>query len=412
MRKLAKIKTAAFLVAALTIGSISLTETVVYAGSATVYSGSGVSVNMRSGAGMDYERVISIPDGATVEIGQLVDGWYEVTYNGYSGYVLADLVNTSSQTSETTLSQEEETDASDEGSATSGDDGSQDSEDEGDIVINGVSYRIDNDFYAEQMPDGFSYTAVLINGEDTNAAYSEELEMYLVRLISPDGAEGWFVHDEKAADYFYPYITVGSDDNYIIIKAVSDEPLEGYSKVTLPIDEFGILTGFQADAGKAEHYIVCAISNSGEEGWYIVDSSTETFITSAGMTAISSDDEEVTQEKEETADTGDLVLFKRLTAALGLISVVLLVLFIAALIKGRNSGDYTFDEDEDEDFGDGDEENISYDDDDYEKYEDDDVNNDEDEDEDAATFNETRRSAYSEIAAVEKPDNIDIIDLN
>ena len=437
MNRIRKITITSLLLVAFLFGA-SFGAVTAYADTATVYSGSGVSVNMRSGAGTDYDRVCSIPDGATVEIGALTDGWYEVSYNGYSGYVLADLVQTgSSSVSNTTESQEttsESTYESEETQTASSEETAETSSEEGDIVINGESYTVDNDFYADEMPDGFSYTAVLINGEDTNAAYSDELELYLVHLISSDGTEGWFVHDENVSDYFYPYITVGSGDNYLIVKQTDEEAVDGYSKVSFPLDAFGIIYGFQEDGGLAEHYIVYGMTNLGDEGWFIVDTSTASYISSNGMTAVETEDEETETAVTDSSNDNE-VFFKRLCAGLGLLSVVLLVLLIAALIKGRRGAE-DFDDDEDYDEDDY----ISYDD-DFGKYDEEEediplpldidldivneakaeepagryanqLKKEEEISESKAQIAEARHRAYSDISAADRPDNIDIIDLN
>ncbi|MCR5785217.1 MAG: SH3 domain-containing protein [Eubacterium sp.] len=352
MKKSGSIILTAAIAMALILGGMG--ETLCYADTATIYSGTGASVNLRSGAGTDYERVTSIPDGATVEIGALTDGWYEVSYNGYSGYVLAELIQTgsSSSSADTSASTSTDTSSSTDSStstdvSTATDSSTEESTDssvvtteDGDILINGESYSIDNDFYADDMPSGFTYTAIMLDDESVNAAYSEQLEIYLVHLVDADGNASWFVRDESSDTGFYPYITLGDDESFIIIKDSGEDALDGYTEVELPIDTYGILTGFQEDGGDANHYIIYAISNEGLEGWYILDSSTNTYISSAGM-ELSSDSYaiEETEEEEETTETVSPI-FKKISAVLGFLCVLLLVILIATLIKksGRSAG--------------------------------------------------------------------------
>jgi cell wall-associated NlpC family hydrolase len=47
----------------------------------------GSSLNLRSGAGTAYGRLTVIPDGAVLTLGDCIDGWYVVSYNGETGYV-------------------------------------------------------------------------------------------------------------------------------------------------------------------------------------------------------------------------------------------------------------------------------------------------------------------------------------
>jgi cell wall-associated NlpC family hydrolase len=53
-------------------------------GSGTVNVG---ALNMRSGPGTDYGRVLILYQGATVELLSLDNGWYKISYNGTVGYV-------------------------------------------------------------------------------------------------------------------------------------------------------------------------------------------------------------------------------------------------------------------------------------------------------------------------------------
>ena len=53
-------------------------------------------VNIRSDASVDSDAIGSIPEGATVTVtGSTEDGWLQVTYDGTSGYINANLVSNS-----------------------------------------------------------------------------------------------------------------------------------------------------------------------------------------------------------------------------------------------------------------------------------------------------------------------------
>lgn len=51
---------------------------------------SGDNLNLRSGAGTDQSVVTQIPRGAAVKVVGVKDGWYQVTYKDYKGYVSSD----------------------------------------------------------------------------------------------------------------------------------------------------------------------------------------------------------------------------------------------------------------------------------------------------------------------------------
>ncbi len=52
----------------------------------------GSSLNLRSGPGTGYDKVVSIPAGAILTITSQESGWYKTTYNGSTGYVCADYI--------------------------------------------------------------------------------------------------------------------------------------------------------------------------------------------------------------------------------------------------------------------------------------------------------------------------------
>lgn len=52
------------------------------------------NVNMRAGPGTGYSRITTLPAGAQVFVGQKVNGWYQVTYNGQSGFVSGNYIST------------------------------------------------------------------------------------------------------------------------------------------------------------------------------------------------------------------------------------------------------------------------------------------------------------------------------
>jgi uncharacterized protein YraI len=63
-------------------------------GSATVVGG---SLNLRSGPGTTYDVILTLPDGATVELrGDVQDGFFPLSYNGTTGWASAQWLDTES----------------------------------------------------------------------------------------------------------------------------------------------------------------------------------------------------------------------------------------------------------------------------------------------------------------------------
>lgn len=52
----------------------------------------GISLNMRSGPGTNYDMIDSIPFGATLKITAEENGWYKTSYEGNEGYVSSDYI--------------------------------------------------------------------------------------------------------------------------------------------------------------------------------------------------------------------------------------------------------------------------------------------------------------------------------
>ena len=62
-------------------------------GNATVATPNGGKLNLRAGPGKAYKAIATIPNGETLEvIAEDVPGWLQVQWNGYAGYVSADMV--------------------------------------------------------------------------------------------------------------------------------------------------------------------------------------------------------------------------------------------------------------------------------------------------------------------------------
>lgn len=54
----------------------------------------GASLNVRSGAGTDFDKVAALNNGAVVDIVGVDSGWYKVSFSGVTGYVSSDYMIT------------------------------------------------------------------------------------------------------------------------------------------------------------------------------------------------------------------------------------------------------------------------------------------------------------------------------
>ncbi|EAX96401.1 NLP/P60 family protein, putative [Trichomonas vaginalis G3] len=70
------------------------------AGSGVVY-GSGIGVNIRSGPGTGYGVIAAVADGTTLSVTGHSSNWWQVSYNGQTGYVISDYLKVSGSVSGT-----------------------------------------------------------------------------------------------------------------------------------------------------------------------------------------------------------------------------------------------------------------------------------------------------------------------
>ena len=52
------------------------------------------NVNLRTGPGTSYQRILTLPAGARVWVGGSLNGWYHVRFNGTEGYVSSSYIAT------------------------------------------------------------------------------------------------------------------------------------------------------------------------------------------------------------------------------------------------------------------------------------------------------------------------------
>lgn len=80
-----------------------------------VVTTSGGSLNLRKGAGTSYDKITTIPNGATVSLLEKSGNWYKVNYNGTVGWVDGSYLNVGGSSSKTTTGTTSSTSASTNG---------------------------------------------------------------------------------------------------------------------------------------------------------------------------------------------------------------------------------------------------------------------------------------------------------
>lgn len=203
--------------------------------------------------------------------------------------------------------------------------------------INGTEWTMVNDIPEDVVPEGFEHSKTVIEGLEYNTLHGTFGDITLVYLQSESG-NGLFVYD-AAQNAAYEYVRINSESHFIVIllPKVDDVP-EGYNEVSLSIEGKGVATAYQTKAEKKDDktkdfYLVYAINDNGESGWYTYDSVDGTYMRTELSTPT------VAQE-ENDAVKSELVLgiankYLVLAAILVLIIIILALLLLVVIVKNK-----------------------------------------------------------------------------
>lgn len=209
--------------------------------------------------------------------------------------------------------------------------------------INGTEWTMINDIPEDIVPDGFEHSKTVIDGLEYNTLHSTFGDITLIYMQS-DSGNSLFVYDatQNAA---YDYVRINSESHFIVaLLANVDDVPEGYNEVSLSIEGKGVVTAYQSkdDSTDKDFYLVYAMNDQGESGWYTYDSVDGTYIRTDVTVPT------VAQEENDTAKNeliqGVENKYLAVAAALVIIIIILLIILIVTNVRRKNK-DY---DDEDE----------------------------------------------------------------
>lgn len=219
--------------------------------------------------------------------------------------------------------------------------------------INGTEWTMVNDIPEDVVPEGFEHSKTVIDGLEYNTLHGTFGDITLVYLQSESG-NGLFVYD-AAQNAAYEFVRINSESHFIVVllPKVDDVP-EGYNEVSLSIEGKGVATAYQTKAEKTDDqtkdfYLVYAMNDNGESGWYTYDSVDGTYMRTELSTPTVAQEENDTTKSELVPGIANKYLV--LAAILVLIIVILLLLLIVSAVKNRKykaANDY-YDDDDAED---------------------------------------------------------------
>lgn len=216
--------------------------------------------------------------------------------------------------------------------------------------INGTEWNMVNDIPEDVVPEGFEHSKTVIDGLEYNTLHGTFGDITLVYLQSESG-NGLFVYD-AAQNAAYEFVRINSESHFIVVllPKVDDVP-DGYNEVSLSIEGKGVATAYQTKAEKnddktKDFYLVYAINDNGESGWYTYDSVDGTYMRTELSTPT------VAQEENDTTKSGLVPgianKYLVLAAILVLVIVILLLLLIVSAVKNRKYKAMDYHDDDDD----------------------------------------------------------------
>ena len=203
--------------------------------------------------------------------------------------------------------------------------------------INGTEWTMVNDIPEDVVPEGFEHSKTVIDGLEYNTLHGTFGDITLVYLQSESG-NGLFVYD-AAQNAAYEFVRINSESHFIVVllPKVDDVP-EGYNEISLSIEGKGVATAYQTKAEKTDDqtkdfYLVYAMNDNGESGWYTYDSVDGTYMRNELSTPTVAQDENDTTKSELVPGIANKYLV--LAAILVLIIIILALLLLVVIVKNK-----------------------------------------------------------------------------
>lgn len=216
--------------------------------------------------------------------------------------------------------------------------------------INGTEWTMVNDIPEDVVPEGFEHSKTVIDGLEYNTLHGTFGDITLVYLQSESG-NGLFVYD-AAQNATYEFVRINSESHFIVVllPKVDDVP-EGYNEISLSIEGKGVATAYQTKAEKTDDktkdfYLVYAMNDNGESGWYTYDSIDGTYMRTELSTPTVAQEENDTTKSELVPGIANKYLV--LAAILVLVIVILLLLLIVSAVKNRKYKEMDYHDDDDD----------------------------------------------------------------
>ena len=216
--------------------------------------------------------------------------------------------------------------------------------------INGTEWTMVNDIPEDVVPEGFEHSKTVIDGLEYNTLRGTFGDITLVYLQSESG-NGLFVYD-AAQNTAYEFVRINSESHFIVVLLPKvDNVPEGYNEISLSIEGKGVATAYQTKGEKSDDqtkdfYLVYAMNDNGESGWYTYDSVDGTYMRTELSTPTVAQEENDTTKSELVPGIANKYLV--LAAILVLIIIILLLLLMVSAVKNRKYKAMDYHDDDDD----------------------------------------------------------------
>ena len=210
--------------------------------------------------------------------------------------------------------------------------------------INGTEWTMVNDIPEDVVPEGFEHSKTVIDGLEYNTLHGTFGDITLVYLQSESG-NGLFVYD-AAQNTAYEFVRINSESHFIVVLLPKVD-----NEISLSIEGKGVATAYQTKGEKTDDqtkdfYLIYAMNDNGESGWYTYDSVDGTYMRTELSTPTVAQEENDTTKSELVPGIANKYLV--LAAILVLIIIILLLLLIVSAVKNRKYKAMDYHDDDDD----------------------------------------------------------------
>lgn len=226
-------------------------------------------------------------------------------------------------------------------------------EEPGVITLNGREFNLAATIPEDRVPADFTKTTVNCKGQEVEALQFNMGDVVLVYLTTPDiDVKNTLAVYEAQSDNIYQFAKVEMGNGYyIILNPPADVELsEQYVASTVEIGEYGAMAAYgNQEPSLSDFYLVYAINNMGNVGWYQYDKTEGTFQRYVQQTEEASVDEEAlnadmksmqnSYDKLNEQYTSEKSFARKTIAILIFIIAVLVVVIVNLLLRRRKDED-------------------------------------------------------------------------